>query len=229
LIAISNLSEGIPDRARILNSDPEFKSLLNLEIDKSEIAYGCDFIRKSNPNGERGISLKFYVEKNLTKFYGRKILHISPEKYFDVYLAEISDYYQLNGFNQKYRQIIGDLTNLDSEIEDFDFIFMHRVLEHILDDESALLNLNKLLVPGGTLNFSVPASFHLLEDIKFIIRDKSHHDHVRHYSSMISDKVSKYFSSITRNDFLTKPENLLKLSEINGIPLVFFEAKKADK
>jgi hypothetical protein len=46
---------------------------------------------------------------------------------------------------------------------------------------------------------------------------------------MISDKVSKYFSSVTRNDFLTKPENLLALSEINGIPLVFFEAKKADK
>jgi SAM-dependent methyltransferase len=76
------------------------------------------------------------------------------------------DYCVQRGFNV----IRGDIYSLSFDDNSFDLVVCSDVLEHV-DDVNALSEISRVLQPGGTFLFSVPANQHLWNDND----DFSHH------------------------------------------------------
>lgn len=95
--------------------------------------------------------------------FGKKILHLSPEKKIFNYIkkhAQVTTADLAPGFYKVIDPGIQqqDLTQLQFEDACFDIIIGNHILEHIPDDQKAMTELFRVLKPGGHAVLQVPYS-----------------------------------------------------------------------
>jgi hypothetical protein len=225
LIAISDLADGVPDRAKVLLDDPQYQLDLASQIDQLENAYGAKHVSKAYPSASRGASLALYFQSHEHLVAGKRVLHIAPEPELWRWLSGCCNYTTLDGLGGEGVDVTADVTGLPFSPDSFDVIVCHRVLEHVLDDRKAFDEFFRILGPGGLLNISVPQSVHIQTTNEWVYPDKSHHGHVRQYGADFSARME-------RSGFAVEPiEWLLKIphSELvaaSSFPLRLYNALK---
>lgn len=193
-IAISNLADGLPDRAVSLRTDDCHAKAWATDAAALETAYGAKLIGEDWSDASRGETLVFYFEAHPQLVMGKSILHFAPEQELQQWLqmADAShkpaSYYSADGIRTDVDGIF-DITDIALPDESFDLIICHRVLEHIPDDALAFSELFRLLRPGGMMNFSVPQAPHKSHTKEWVLPDESHDGHVRHYGRDLEDRM----------------------------------------
>lgn len=133
----------------------------------------------------RGRCVVASLEPLRDRLRGRSIVHVAPEslarEWFEAHRLELEIEYRILDPSDREADLNEDLTALTLPSESVDVVICHRVLEHILDDRSALAEMRRVLRPGGLLHVSVPLAIQMDETNEWVIRDRSHHLHVRHY------------------------------------------------
>lgn len=113
---------------------------------------------------ERHRNLWLYFENTPSLFKpGNKILHVAPEKIFTQYFLSHKngmEYYAIDLHPEEYdyykKTIQMDLTDLKFENDFFDGILCTHVLEHVPNDRKAMLEMCRVLKPGGWAIINVP-------------------------------------------------------------------------
>lgn len=191
---------------------------------------------------ERHRFIWHYIQSNTDLFEkkGISLLHISPEYCFYEKFKKIRDiqYLPVDKFEPGYDYMPltkdFDLLNENLEPEKYDFIICNHVLEHIVDDKTAIDNLFLLLKKGGTAIISVPIlenNAPTYEDCSIISpKERRKHfgqwDHVRYYGTDISKRFENagfHVKIIHSEKYFTESEK-----EMYGIinPLYLFELSK---
>ena len=106
-----------------------------------------------------------------------RILHIAPEKFFEVrFRSACAEYVSadISGIGVDRKE---DLTKLSFPNGSFDLVYASHVLEHIPDDRKALDEIRRVLVPGGIAVLPVP----IVSDVtvEYGAPNPDEHDHVR--------------------------------------------------
>ena len=145
-----------------------------------------------------------------------KLLHISPEYCFYEKLKEKKNiqYFPVDKFEPGYDYLSltkdFDLLNTEFPAEQFNFIICNHVLEHIIDDKTAIDNIFKILKKDGTAIISVPIlddDAPTYEDYSIIApKERKRHfgqwDHVRYYGTDIENRfIAAGFKVKTVNSF----------------------------
>lgn len=131
------------------------------------------------------------------------ILHFAPENALRQIFADVAkdNYYpvDINPDMAGIRDII-DITNIAYEDNKFDIIVCNHVLEHIKDEEKALLELNRVLKDTGKIFLSVPFvnRKETCENDEYStnelrIQHYGHWDHVRLYGLDVAERLGKVF------------------------------------
>lgn len=94
--------------------------------------------------------------KNKLEFRTMRILHCAPEKIFTNYLSGQFAVYVTADFNMERVDHHVDLRSLPFHDESYDFVFASHVLEHISDDARAIMEVRRILRPGGIAVLPVP-------------------------------------------------------------------------
>ena len=134
------------------------------------------------------------------------MIHFAPETGLSFKLSNIKniDYFisEYNSFHTHYNL---DLTNMKSiQTGYFDFFICSHILEHIIDDNAAIIELRRILKKGGKGIIMVPIMLTLTEDYDdlSIITDElrlkhfGQEDHVRVYSK------SGFYNKLKNNGFI---------------------------
>ncbi len=119
-----------------------------------------------------------------------KVLHFSPSRSLFRRLKKIKaiDYVSTDFENEFLADRKYDITNLDADDDEFDYIICYHILEHIQNDSQAMKELFRVLKPGGTAIIQTPfieGTIYENEKIKTPEERKAHfhqEDHVRIYS-----------------------------------------------
>lgn len=159
---------------------------------------------------------------------GKKILHISPERKLSPYLRSVADVISADLQPGFYRDIdpsvqMVDLTKMDFSNGQFDLVIANHVLEHISNDRDAMLEIFRVLKPGGRAVLQVPYSTKLSDTIESAgISDPcwqsamyGQEDHVRIYA------LDDYMFRLEEAGFHVKvvqPGELLRLSDVAQQP-----------
>ena len=228
-IAKSNLRHGLPDRAGELSASPEYASLLKEERLQYDECYGAPILSVDWGEPSRGIALCRFFEKHEELLRGKSVLHISPESELEEWIrkSNLCGNYQTSNIFGADVDMNQDLTSITLGDCSFDLIICHRVLEHVLDDTAAISELCRILKPRGMLQISVPQSMHLSKTLEWIIPDKTHHDHVRHYGR-------DFIGRLRSGGFLVEEESWLLNQEVSilkawgGLPLRMYHATKVE-
>lgn len=194
LIAISDLSQGVTDRAMALRDDPQHGAILGRHVADLEAAYGAPLVTQHWP-GTRGGSLIAYFTAHPEMLTGKSVMHFAPEpalrQWFKAHGTRlgVKDYVTMDGITVDV-DILTDITNIRAADRSFDLVICHRVLEHIPDDAKAYSELHRILKPGGLLHMSVPQSPHLPQTAEWILPDESHDWHMRQYGADLPQRIS---------------------------------------
>jgi len=145
-------------------------------------------------------------DEYIKDYFNRDISYLIPESILDNKIK-----------NNKF--IIGDICDINFKINHrYDLVIFTEVLEHLLqDDETVMMNIKKLVRPGGFLLISVPNALTFSNRVKVITGKNIYwskkdiikgvyggYGHIREYSaSEIKELVGKFF-------------NILNVRGING-------------
>lgn len=91
-----------------------------------------------------------------------------------------------------------DIQRLSLADDSISFIGCNHVLEHVPDDQTAMFECARVLVPGGVAVFTVPGDFSRRETWTFDAPDDT--GHYRHYGLDILDKLTAAFAQVTPLD-----------------------------
>ena len=136
--------------------------------------------------------IKEFIINNVSNSNKVKFIHFAPETglSFKLNNYKILDYYT-SEYNNSYADYNLDLTNMSViPTSNFDFFICSHILEHIIDDNSAIRELRRILKKGGKGIIMVPIMLTLTDDFydPSIISDDlrlkhfGQEDHVRVYS-----------------------------------------------
>ena len=206
-VAKSNLRSGVPDRARTLGALDRQASKnaaliddLEFKVAEYEKYYGAVAglipsldIWEGMKGDVRGRSLVDFFRANEKFLNKKRVLHACPEGALQSWIrAEqprlACEYVTLNAFGDA-DDLKEDLTALTILDQSFDLVICHRVLEHVLDDSSAIREIHRILKPGGVLSVSVPQSMQLEVSNEWIIPDTTHDHHIRQYGRDFSKRL----------------------------------------
>lgn len=84
-----------------------------------------------------------------------RVLHIAPEAALTKLFSRATDYLSID-LDGNQAMMAMDITALDFPDENFDIVICNHVLEHIPDDRKALMQLFRVLKPGGWGSIQVP-------------------------------------------------------------------------
>jgi len=205
-IARSDLRSGIPDRAKLLRDDTKLSRELEKQITLSDKAYGAPLLSK------------------------KRILHISPETQLRDWMLRHTN--EL-GFTYQTTDIAGSDVDLNQDLpsmslppdDNCDVVICHRVLEHILDDQSAFMELYRILSPGGFLQISVPQSMHQKSTREWMVPDATHHGHVRHYGRDFVARLEKVGFEVKEDHWLLERSDS-ELTANRAYPMRMYNAYK---
>ena len=85
-----------------------------------------------------------------------KMLHVAPEPFFTDYFRQQFEGYETADLYMEGVDHTVDLTALPFSAGSYDFVFASHVLEHIQDDDKALIEIHRILKPGGIAILPVP-------------------------------------------------------------------------
>jgi SAM-dependent methyltransferase len=193
-LARSQFASGVIDRAVLLfgRAGEAIPPELEAAVDEFERRYAAkaplirELPRWLALKGEpRSQSLLAMLEARADELRERSVVHVSPEAATKAWLNGHREtlrieYRTLDPFDRTV-DLREDLTALSLPSESVDYMLCHRVLEHVLDDAAALSEIHRVLRPGGILNVSVPMGMQMERTNEWLIRDRSHDEHVRHY------------------------------------------------
>jgi predicted SAM-dependent methyltransferase len=165
---------------------------------------------------ERHRLLHLWVtEGGRDKLVGKRILHFAPEKAFMRRmranpLYETADLAQ-SGVTHKF-----DITDTKLPDSAYDVVIANHVLEHIPDDHAAMLELFRLLKPGGVALLTVPINTtrsNTYENPRVTAAAErwahfSAHDHVRYYGLDFADRLKR--AGFQVDTFRVSPEEEVK-------------------
>ena len=126
-----------------------------------------------------------------------RILHFAPESFFRDY---IKDYKSNKYFTTDYNMLDvdfpnEDIQNLKFDNFSFDLVLANHVLEHIPDDKKALLEIARILRPGGMAILTVPGDWRRPNTIFYPNLD--YNGHYRDYGLDILEMMGAIFSEVT--------------------------------
>jgi predicted SAM-dependent methyltransferase len=155
----------------------------------------CDSLSR-----ERLIYFYLQYEANVFKKKNKTILHIAPEKNLGEFFKSLpNSNYTSADLYDPLAMVKMDITDLGFSENTFDVIVCNHVLEHVLDDFSAMSELYRILRPGGEAILQVPISLSLQETYEDQNirapqeREKAfgQNDHVRIYARDYKDRLEK--------------------------------------
>ena len=108
---------------------------------------------------------------------------------------------------KRTKVILGDINTYNFEEGYFDKIIALEVLEHLENDISVLIQINKILKTNGTLVVGVPSTnlLHIINPVKYV-------EHKRHYSkNLIKERLEKTRFKIVHFNYAENWSLLLNL------------------
>jgi SAM-dependent methyltransferase len=138
--------------------------------------------------------------KNNTDFFSKplKVLHIAPEQAFlTLFRNQKNLDYTTSDLYSPLADVKADITNLPFPDESFDVIFCNHVLEHIPNDQQAMMELYRVMKKGGWGIFQIPQDLDRattyedfsITDPKDRAKQFGQYDHVRVYGRDYFDKL----------------------------------------
>ena len=156
---------------------------------------------------ERHRLLWLYL-KNETSFFNvnNKILHIAPEQCFYYFFKKyFKDYYTAD-LNSPLAEYKVDICKMPFNDNSFDFILCNHVLEHVYDDDLAIIELRRVLKNNGVAILQVPLDLKLkntidgrdINNLKKRNELFGQYDHLRVYGNDFFDKIKKHGFNVKR-------------------------------
>ena len=156
---------------------------------------------------ERHRLLWLYL-KNETSFFleNNKILHVAPEQcYYNFFKKHFKNYITVD-LNSPPAEYKADVCDMPFDSNSFDFILCNHVLEHVYDDELAIIELRRVLKKNGMAILQVPLNLNLnktidgrdINDIKKRNELFGQYDHLRIYGVDFFDKIKNHGFKVNR-------------------------------
>ena len=203
------------------------------------LSYGYGKLRKNalSPGTlslERHRLLWLYLNNSTNLLNSKlKVLHIAPEQIFYRKFKK-NIYWDYTTFDLKspLADVNGDITNMSFNNDTFDLIICNHVLEHIIDDNSAMSEIYRVLKKDGIGILQVPIdkSLEKTYEDKTLVSKKQRakhfgqYDHVRIYAMDYKDRLENNGFIVNLLDYTNEiQEDLLsKYGLIKGelIPIV---------
>lgn len=129
------------------------------------------------------------------------VLHIAPEEGImeGIQANKLCDYYTGNINRSNTSMHIVDATSLQFKDDYFDYVIMNHVLEHIEDEAKAIMELKRVLKPGGKLILSFPICTDMdtyentnAKTPEERLKEFGQKDHVRLYGKDYKERLAKY-------------------------------------
>lgn len=195
-----------------LFSGDKFLDPINEKSYKRFFPYGYNNPRKNalslgTLSLERHRLLWLYL-KNETSFFNvdNKILHIAPEQCFYYFFKKyFKDYYTAD-LNSPLAEYKVDICKMPFDDNSFDFILCNHVLEHVYDDDLAIIELRRVLKNNGVAILQVPLDLKLkntidgrdINNLKKRNELFGQYDHLRVYGNDFFDKIKKHRFNVKR-------------------------------
>jgi hypothetical protein len=198
LVAASNFKDGVPD-SRLYAALSEGTAAKDLDLPDDaltefrahEANYGAkvpffEFMRRSGKRNSvtRGQNLRNFFEAHRELVTGKRVLHFAPERAISDWFRQNSKALRLEYQNAdlfRKADLALDVTALDLPDNSVDVLICHRVLEHVLDDLTAMREFHRVIKPGGFAQLSVPQGMQRADSTEFYIADATFFGHVRSY------------------------------------------------
>ena len=159
---------------------------------------------------ERHRLLWLYLKNKSNLFCDRlRVLHFAPERWFKA-LGSLPNLDYLSADLQPGKAMIAmDITRIPFRDNSVYAIICCHVLEHVIDDRSAMKEMYRVLSPGGWAVIVVPSKSSCqttLEDPAVVSPDErtrlfGQADHVRLYGSDIKDRLEETGFAVKREDY----------------------------
>jgi SAM-dependent methyltransferase len=167
---------------------------------------------------ERHRVLWLYL-KNKTDFFARnhRVLHVAPERVFAAIFRRMPRLrYIAADLASKLANIRMDITAIPYKDNSFDVVLCNHVLEHVVEDQKAIGELFRVLVPGGWAILQCPVDpqrAKTFEDPQIISpqdreRAFGQQDHVRIYGRDYKERLEKA-------GFTVKVDNYVRDLDVN--------------
>lgn len=124
-----------------------------------------------NKNSRDFIVMKFLIDDLkyvIEKYASGRLLDVGcgNKPYESLFKGKVSIYTGCDVVQSSLKKVdvICDATELKFELENFDTVFTTQVIEHVNDPEKMLKEINRVLLPGGTLILSAPFCWELHEE-----------------------------------------------------------------
>ncbi len=173
-----------------------------------------------------------FFQKQTTLFASpaKRMLHIAPEPIFEQKFKKnpFLEYITADLFSPNV-MITMDITNIQYPNESFDIIYCSHVLEHVVEDQKAMSELQRILTDTGWMVIQVPITVNkTFEDFSIVTPEErkkvfGQEDHVRCYGPDIVERLQKANLQVR----IITPEELAEKNNLfyMGIPkneIVFF-------
>jgi len=153
--------------------------------------------------------------KNDSNFFTAplKVLHIAPEQaFFYLFKTQKNIEYLTSDLHSPLADVKADLTSLPFADASFDVIFCNHVLEHIPNDQKAMMELYRVIKKGGWGIFQIPQDLNRattyedfsITDPKDRAKQFGQYDHVRVYGRDYFDKLSAVGFQVEIIDYTQK-------------------------
>lgn len=162
----------------------------------------------------------YHIIKNYTKLLDggkHSVLYFAPELFVEKIrkICDSEEYITVDIEDGK-ADMVADITNLQFDDQQFEYIICNHVMEHVVDDKTAFLELKRVLKPEGKLIFTVPVNWDgmTLEDGNIKTKDDrkkyfGQEDHVRYYGKDLVDKVRElgfYVQVLFSNELISEED-----------------------
>lgn len=147
---------------------------------------------------QRHRHLWLYLETQTDLLNGgaRRLLHFAPERGLRARLSAAPDIdYVSVDIEPGRADRVADIQCLPFDSDEFDVVLCVHVLEHIPDDAAALLELRRVLRPGGWAVLQVPVQGLVTQEDPAVVSPEDRqrlygqHDHVRMYGRDVADRI----------------------------------------
>lgn len=105
---------------------------------------------------ERDRIMGLYFRRNAIDMMGQRVLHFSPERPFFRQWKNNPAYIAGDVKISKVANTVVDITNIQFDVDYFDYLICHHILEHVPEDAQGMRECFRVLKPGGLAFFSVP-------------------------------------------------------------------------